>query len=160
VIYGLVFIPARGRRGSAEDVRHFGTTDGHSLGLRLPLDYLRTPAAVDAFGIVVPYYLNWDDGRGLARKATSGLAKTPGSEAKQALKLLLDEPDENVRAFAAKRLTAGMSVTVYLDRGQLKVAGAESSRLRNRQSGPLIRLGLVREYRPESPAAPAAHPGP
>jgi hypothetical protein len=158
VIYGLVFIPARDRRGSPEDVlRHFGTTDGHALGLRLlrdaidrhdgidveaalivcgtfditadhlellvrlasadwhckhedvasALDHLRTPAAVDALYHLarrVPDYLDWDDGRGLARKAIWGLAKTPGSEAEEALRLLLDDPDENVRAYAAKRL--------------------------------------------------------
>jgi hypothetical protein len=159
VIYGLVFIPGQGRQGSREDVlRHFGTTDGHALGLRLlrdavgrqdgidveaalivcftfditadhidllvqlasadwhhrhedvatALDHLRTPAAVDALYHLawwVPGYLDWDDGRGLARKAIWGLGKTPGPEAEEALRLLLDEPDEIVRNYAAKQLT-------------------------------------------------------
>lgn len=39
MIYGLVFIPGRGREGSRDDVlRHFGTSDGHVLGLRLLRD--------------------------------------------------------------------------------------------------------------------------
>jgi hypothetical protein len=36
VISSLVVVPGRGRQGSPEDVlRHFGTTDGCALGLRL-----------------------------------------------------------------------------------------------------------------------------
>jgi hypothetical protein len=123
VIYGLAFIPGRGRQSSRADVlRHFGTADGHALGLRLlrdavdrrdgmdvdaalavcgtfgitadhlellvqlasadwhrdhedvatGLDHLRTPAAVDALYHLawwIPDYLDWDDTRGLARKA-------------------------------------------------------------------------------------------
>lgn len=39
VISSLVVVPGRGRRGSPEDVlRHFGTTDGCALGLRLLRD--------------------------------------------------------------------------------------------------------------------------
>jgi hypothetical protein len=39
VIYGLAFIPGRGRKNSSEDVlRHFGTTDGRALGLCLLRD--------------------------------------------------------------------------------------------------------------------------
>jgi hypothetical protein len=156
VIYDLVFIPGRGRKGSPEDVlRHFGRTDGHALGLSLltdavaredgddaeaaltacfvfgmtlshlpllvllasadwhcrhedvagALDGLRTPGAVDALYHLtqwVPDYLAWDEDRGLARKAVWGLAKTPGPRAEQALRLLLDDPDETVRAYAAK----------------------------------------------------------
>ena len=157
VICGLAFIPGRGRQGSREDVlRHFGTTDGHALGLRLlrdavdrqdgidvdaalmvcaafaadhlellvqlasadwhrrhedvatALDHLRAPAAVDALYHLawwVPGYLDWDDTRGLARKAIWGLGKTPGPAAEEALRLLLDEPDEIVRENAAKQLT-------------------------------------------------------
>lgn len=74
------------------------------------LDHLRTPAAVDALYHLtqwVPDYLDWDDNRALARKAVWGLAKTPGPEAGQALRLLLDDPDEHVRAYAARRLTRG-----------------------------------------------------
>jgi len=157
VIYDLVFIPGRGRKASPEDVlRHFGTTDGHALGLRLlrdaadredgidadaalmvchvfdmtedhlellvqlaPADWhreheevasalesLHLPAAVDALYHLtqwVPGYLAWDEDRGLARKAVWGLSRTPGPEAEQALRLLLDDPDEHVRAYAAKR---------------------------------------------------------
>jgi hypothetical protein len=72
------------------------------------LDHLRTSAAVDAWYHLawwVPDYLDWGDAGGLARKAIWGLAKTPGSAAEQALRLLLDDPDENVCAYAAKRLT-------------------------------------------------------
>jgi hypothetical protein len=157
VIYGLVFVPGRGRKGSPEAVlRHFGTADGHALGLSLlgdavnrndgddveaalivcfvfgmtlnhlellvllasadwhcrhedvasSLDGLRTPGAVDALYHLtqwVPDYLAWDEDRELARKAVWGLAKTPGPEAQQALRLLLDHPDETVRAYAAER---------------------------------------------------------
>ena len=70
------------------------------------LDGLRTPGAVDAlFHLTqwVPGYLGWDENRGLARKAVWGLAKTPGPEAERVLRLLLDDPDETVRAYAAKR---------------------------------------------------------
>jgi hypothetical protein len=159
VIYDLVFVPGRGRKGSPEDVlRRFGTVDGHVLGLSLltdavnrkdgddveaalivcfvfgitldhlqllvllasadwhrrhedvasALDGLRTPGAVDALYHLTqcaPDYLAWDEDRGLARKAVWGLAKTPGPEAEQALRLLLDDPDEHVRAYAAKRQT-------------------------------------------------------
>jgi hypothetical protein len=39
VISSLVVVPGRGRQGSPEDVlRHFGTTDGRALGLRLLRD--------------------------------------------------------------------------------------------------------------------------
>lgn len=39
VISSLVVVPGRGRRGSPEDVlRHFGTTDGRALGIRLLRD--------------------------------------------------------------------------------------------------------------------------
>jgi len=157
VIYDLVFIPGQGRKGSPEDVlRHFGTTDGHALGLRLlsdavdrqdgtdteaaliacrvfditsdhlellvrlasadwhrghedvasALDHLRTPGAVDALYHLtqwVPVYLAWDEDRGLARKAVWGLAKTPGPKAEHALRLLLNDQDEHVRAYATKR---------------------------------------------------------
>jgi hypothetical protein len=71
------------------------------------LDGLRTPGAVAALVHLtqwVPEYLAWDEGRGLARKAIWGLAKTPGPEAERALRLLLDDPDATVRAFAGKRL--------------------------------------------------------
>ena len=159
MICGLTFVPGRGRQSSPEDVlRHFGTTDGHALGLRLlrdavdrrdgtdagsalavcgtfgitadhlellvqlasaywhrrhedvadALDHLRTPAAVDALYHLawwVPDYLEGNDTRGLARKAIWGLGKTPGPEAEEALRLLLDEPDEIVRENAAKQLT-------------------------------------------------------
>jgi hypothetical protein len=159
VIRDLALIPGRGRTGSPDDVlRHFGTTDGHALGLRLlsdavdrqdgtdaeaaltvcfvfdftaehldplarlasadwhrehedvatALGELRTPAAVDALYHLawwVPEYLDWDDDRGLARKAIWGLAKTPGPEAEEALSLLLDDPDEHVRGYAAMRLS-------------------------------------------------------
>ena len=75
------------------------------------LDELRTPGAVGALYHLtqwVPEYLAWDEGRGLARKAVWGLARTPGPEATQALRLLLDDPDETVRGYAAKRrLAAG-----------------------------------------------------
>ena len=158
MIYSLAFIPGRDCHNSAEDVlRHFGTTDGHALGLRLlrdavdrqdgtdaeaaltvcfafditadhlellshlasadwhrrhedvarALDHLCTPAAVDALYHLawwVPGYLDWDDGRALARKAIWGLGKTPGPAAEEALRLLLDEPDEIVRNYAAKQL--------------------------------------------------------
>jgi len=157
VIYDLVFVPGRGRKGSPEAVLlRFGTVDGHALGLSLlgdavdredgddveaalivcfafgitpdhlellvllasadwhrrhedvasALDGLRTPGAVDAlFHLTqwVPDYLAWDEGGGLARKAVWGLAKTPGPEAEQALRLLLDDPDQTVRAYAGKR---------------------------------------------------------
>lgn len=72
------------------------------------LDHLRAPAAVDALYRLawwVPDYLDWDDTRGLARKAIWGLGQTPGPEAQEALRLLLDEPDEIVRENAAKQLT-------------------------------------------------------
>ena len=159
MIDDLAFIPGRGRQGSPEDVlRHFGTMDGHALGLRLlrdavdrrdgkdadaalmvcypfgitadhldllvqlasadwhreheevasALDRLRTPALLDALYYLtqwVPDYLDWDEDRGLARKAVWGLAKTPGPEAAAALRRLLDDPDEHVRSYAAKRLT-------------------------------------------------------
>jgi hypothetical protein len=73
------------------------------------LDGLRTPGGVEAlFHLTqwVPDYLAWDEGRGLARKAVWGLAKTPGPDAERALRLLLDDPDATVRAFAEKRLSA------------------------------------------------------
>jgi HEAT repeat protein len=156
VIYSLAFIPGRGRRGTREDVlRHFGTTDGHALGLRLLRDAidrqdgidvdaalavcaaftvdhlellvqlasadwhrkhedvatglgeLRAPAAVDALYHLawwIPDYLDWDDGRGLAVKAIWALGGTPGPEAEEGLRLLLDEPDEIVRENAKKQL--------------------------------------------------------
>ena len=63
------------------------------------LDGLRTPGAVGALAD----YLAWDEDRGLARKAVWGLAKPPGPEAERALRLLLDDPDEHMRAYAAKR---------------------------------------------------------
>lgn len=71
------------------------------------LDRLRTPAAVNALYHLtqwVPDYLDWDEGRALARKAVWGLAKIPGPEARAALRQLLDDRDEHVRAYAAKRL--------------------------------------------------------
>ncbi len=70
------------------------------------LDDLRAPAAVGALYHLtqwVPDYLAWDEDRALARKAVWGLAKTPGPEAGQVLRLLLEDPDEHVRAYAAKR---------------------------------------------------------
>jgi hypothetical protein len=49
VIYDLVFIPRRGRKGSPEDVlRHFGATDGHALGLRLLRDAADREDGIDA----------------------------------------------------------------------------------------------------------------
>ncbi len=164
VIYNLVFIPGRGRKGSPDDVlRRFGTVDGHALGLSLlgdaidredgddveaalfvcfvfgitpdhlellvrlvsadwhhrhedvanALDGLRSPDAVGALYHLtqwVPEYLAWDEDRGLARKAVWGLAKTPGPEAEQALRLLLDDPDDHVRAYAAKRQSRNESL--------------------------------------------------
>lgn len=48
MIYSLVFIPARGRRDPPEDVlRHFGTTDGHALGLRLLRDAIDRQDGID-----------------------------------------------------------------------------------------------------------------
>jgi hypothetical protein len=70
------------------------------------LDGLRTPGGVDALCHLtqwVPDYLAWDEDRGLARKAVWGLAKTPGQGAERALRLLLNDPDGHVRAYAAKR---------------------------------------------------------
>jgi uncharacterized protein (DUF1501 family) len=74
----------------------------------IALDGLRAPGTVEALLHLtqwVPDYLAWDEDRGLARKAVWGLAKTPGPEAKRALGLLLDDPDETVRAYAARRLS-------------------------------------------------------
>jgi hypothetical protein len=71
------------------------------------LDHLRVPAAVDALYHLawwIPDYLDWDDTRGLARKAIWALGKTPGPEAEGVLKLLLDEPDQIVRENAAQQL--------------------------------------------------------
>jgi hypothetical protein len=71
------------------------------------LDGLRTPGAVDALYHLawwVPGYLDWDDTRGLARKAIWGLGKTPGLDAKQALIRLLEEPDEIIRKSASEQL--------------------------------------------------------
>ena len=49
VIYGLTFVPGRGRQSSPEDVlRHFGTTDGHALGLRLLRDAVDRRDGTDA----------------------------------------------------------------------------------------------------------------
>jgi hypothetical protein len=158
VISAWTFVPGKGRQSTPEDVlRHFGTTDGIALGLRLlrdavdrrdgletdlalavcfmfdftmdhlellaelasaewhrshedvanELDYLRTPAAVDALYHLawwIPDYLDWDEDRALARKAIWGLGKTPGPEAERALRRLLDEPDEIVREYAKKQL--------------------------------------------------------
>jgi len=70
------------------------------------LDGLRTPGAVGALSHLTEWvadYLAWDEDRGLARKAVWGLAKPPGPEAERALRLLLDDPDEHMRAYAAKR---------------------------------------------------------
>ena len=81
------------------------------------LDCLRAPGGVGAlFHLTewVPDYLGWDEGRGLARKAVWGLANTPGPEAEQALRLLLDDPDETVRAYAAKRQSPGSSLTLAI----------------------------------------------
>jgi hypothetical protein len=158
VILGMGFVPGKGSENTPEDVlRHFGTTDGHALGLRLLRDAvdrrdglettlalyvcgafgltmdhlelfvelasaewhrshedlanglaaLRTPAAVDALYHLawwIPGYLDWDEGRGLSRKAIWTLGKTPGPEAERALRRLLDEPDEIVVAYAKKQL--------------------------------------------------------
>ncbi|MCW2943017.1 MAG: hypothetical protein JWN00_6002 [Actinomycetia bacterium] len=71
------------------------------------LEALRTSAAVNALYHLawwIPDYLDWDENRGLARKAIWGLGKTPGPEAEQALRRLLDEPDEIVRENAKKQL--------------------------------------------------------
>jgi hypothetical protein len=49
VIYDLVFVPGQGRKGSPEDVlRHFETTDGHALGLRLLRDAVDRQDGIDA----------------------------------------------------------------------------------------------------------------
>jgi hypothetical protein len=49
VIYDLVIIPGRGRKGSPEHVlSHFGTTNGHALGLRLLGDAVDRHDGTDA----------------------------------------------------------------------------------------------------------------
>ena len=71
------------------------------------LDILRSPQAIDALAFAawwVPEYLDFDEYRALARKATWALGRIPGPEAEQALTDLLDSDSEIVRQDAKSLL--------------------------------------------------------
>lgn len=52
----------------------------------------------------VPSYLEWDDNRALARKATYALGKNANPDSERYLRQLLGHEHERVRAIAAKQL--------------------------------------------------------
>lgn len=71
------------------------------------LGVLHPPAAVDALrhlAVWVPDYLEFDEGRTLARKAIRALARIPGPHADQVLHQLAGDVDETIREFAVKAL--------------------------------------------------------
>ncbi len=71
------------------------------------LDTLRSRQAIDALVHAawwVPPYLDFDESRALARKATWALGKIPGPEAELALTDLLDSDSEIVRQDAKAQL--------------------------------------------------------
>jgi HEAT repeat protein len=71
------------------------------------LGQLRTPDAVDALEWMaqwIPGYLDFDENRALATKATWALGGTPGPEAEQALVGLLGSDSEIVREEAKAQL--------------------------------------------------------
>jgi hypothetical protein len=71
------------------------------------LGQLRAPAAVDALYHAawwIPDYLDFDESRALAIKATWALGRTPGAEAEQALRRLHSAESEMVREAASAQL--------------------------------------------------------
>ncbi|MEW9531805.1 hypothetical protein [Microbispora sp. NPDC049125] len=71
------------------------------------LGELRTSHAVDALYLAtqwVPEYLDYDEGRALARKAIWAIGGTPGTEAGQALARLLSSSDEILQEAAREQL--------------------------------------------------------
>ena len=71
------------------------------------LGKLKSPETVNALYHAtqwIPDYLDYDESRALARKAIWALGGVPGPEATQALTLLLEDKDEEVREAAAEQL--------------------------------------------------------
>ncbi|HEV2239235.1 MAG TPA: hypothetical protein VGR57_21445 [Ktedonobacterales bacterium] len=129
VVLGLVLLREATARQDPVDVAlalvvcfRFGFTDGHLQPLLTlafadwhqrhedvasALGKLRSPASVDALAHLaqwVPAYLDFDDARALAVKAIWALGGTPGPEAEQALKRLLNAQNVIVREAAKKQL--------------------------------------------------------
>ena len=71
------------------------------------LGVLRSASAVDGLRRLVervPEYLEFDEGRALARKAIRALGRIPGPQAEQVLLRLAEDVDETVREFAVTAL--------------------------------------------------------